>query len=89
MLIKRIVLAVTLALVAPGLAACGNADCERVCQEAVQACTDKGTGTCVDRCNSRGGSVSSVHCGGYSTCSGGLCCLGFYYSSSEQQRLCN
>lgn len=86
---KRTALAAILFVVV-ALSACGSsADCERLCTEALQACTDKGTGTCVDRCISRGGNVSSLHCAGYSTCSAGLCCLGFYYGSSEQQSLCN
>jgi hypothetical protein len=73
--------------------ACGGAsseDCTRVCAEAVQSCTDKSIDTCVSRCEQHGDSsaVKSMHCGGHSSCCGGLCCLGFYYGSSEQESTC-
>lgn len=75
------------------LAACGGPsaqDCARVCTEARQQCTDKSIDSCVSRCqsNASASDLQKMHCGGHSTCCGGLCCLGFYYTSYDQTHVC-
>lgn len=77
-----------------GLLHCGgpsHADCERVCKEAHEGCTDKNLDKCIDRCEEKGdaSTVADLKCSGHGTCCGGLCCLGFYYDDHDTEQYCS
>jgi hypothetical protein len=68
------------------LGCAASPECGRLCKEATQACTDPGVESrCLDRCDDPPAGLS---CAGHGSCSGGLCCLGFYYVEYEQARIC-
>lgn len=86
-----------LASIALSLVACAGPsedDCRAACEEAASACTDDDVvDKCVDRCQENADQEqvddAKESCGGYSTCSLGLCCSGFYYDESDKELYCS
>jgi hypothetical protein len=94
---RKLVLSLVMSCFAVGVGGCQpkgatEAECREACRAGASLCTDPAVlDKCVSRCLEAADSDDAEdgkRCSDRDACRYGLCCLGFYYSKSEYDRMC-